>query len=85
MKAIKKTLQQKVRLSELSKGAKARILAFDTSDVEMALINLGVIPGAKCRLTNVSPFGGPIAFDINGTKVAMRKRDAKRVWVQTVE
>jgi ferrous iron transport protein A len=85
MKAIKKTLQQKVRLSELSKGAKARILAFDTSDVEMALINLGVIPGAKCRLTNVSPFGGPIAFDINGTKVAMRKQDAKRVWVQTVE
>jgi len=80
MKAIKKTLQHKV-----SKGAKARILAFDTSDVEMALINLGVIPGAKCRLTNVSPFGGPIAFDINGTKVAMRKQDAKRVWVQTVE
>jgi ferrous iron transport protein A len=81
MKAITKSLQNRTRLSELSRGAKARILAFDAADVEMALINLGVIPGAKCRLTNVSPFGGPIAFDINGTKVAMRKQDARCVWV----
>jgi len=85
MNALNKSFPHKKRLSELSKGAKARILAFDAADVEMALINLGVIPGARCRLTNVSPFGGPIAFDINGTKVAMRKQDARCVWVHTEE
>lgn len=85
MKVLNNSLSHRRRLSELSKGAKARILAFDAADVEMALINLGVIPGAKCHLTNVSPFGGPIAFDINGTKVAMRKQDASRVWVDTEE
>ena len=85
MLTISENIAYKTRLSELPKGSKARILAFDTSDVEMALVNLGVIPGAKCRLTHVSPLGGPIAFDINGTKVAMRKRDARAVWVQADE
>ncbi len=85
MIAINKNTHLKTRLSELPKGSIARILAFDTFDVEMALVKLGVIPGSQCRLTHVSPFGGPIAFDINGTKVAMRKQDARFVWVQADE
>jgi Fe2+ transport system protein FeoA len=73
-----------IRLSDLAVGKQARIVEFDAPEVEVALIRMGVIPGNLCRLSHIAPLGDPIAFDVNGTKVAMRKKDARHVWV-TVE
>ena len=48
------------------------------------LLDLGVIPGAVIRRRYTAPSGSPIAFEIQGAIVALRKRDAAKVFIQEV-
>lgn len=70
------------RLSELKKGDTGTIVSVETPDMQVALMNLGVIEGDRCTLSDIAPLGDPIAIHINGTKVSMRKKDAYFVWVK---
>lgn len=48
------------------------------------LLDLGIIPGAKLLRTYTAPSGSPIAFEIQGMVVALRKRDAAKIMVREV-
>lgn len=74
----------RVRLSELPKGRAATIVAVETPEMQVALMSLGVLEGDRCYVSNIAPFGDPIAIHLNGTKVSLRKKDASFVWVKTV-
>ncbi|MGE4170139.1 MAG: ferrous iron transport protein A [Candidatus Margulisiibacteriota bacterium] len=50
----------------------------------MRLYELGFVPGSQVTLTNRIAFGGPMAFQIRGTKVALRREDAACIYVQPV-
>ena len=73
-----------IQLSDLPKGRHARIMEVDTSEVQMALVKLGITPGDTCTLASKAPFGDPLAIAINGTKIGIRKRDAAHVWVAII-
>jgi Fe2+ transport system protein FeoA len=70
------------RLSELKKGETATIVSIERADIQVALLQLGVIEGDACLLCNVAPLGDPIAIQVNHTKISLRRQDAAFVWVK---
>lgn len=71
-------------LSELKKGQKAQILSFEDLRLALKFMEIGVVPGANVSLYSLAPFGDPIAVDIEGTKISMRKQEARTVKVKLV-
>lgn len=68
-------------LSELQKGQTAQIQSFDDLRLALKFMEIGVVPGAQVSLYSLAPFGCPIAIEIEGTKISMRKQEAKTVKV----
>ena len=87
-----------MRLSDLSKNASATIVAVEdlqatdsagqvsTSEIDTIarrLKELGFVPGERVRLITVAPFGGdPMLVQIGFTRFALRRSEAKRVFVE---
>ncbi len=46
------------------------------------MMDLGLIPGAPVRALYKSPLGDPIAYEIFGAVIAIRKKDASNVRIQ---
>ncbi|MDE6864404.1 MAG: FeoA domain-containing protein [Eubacterium sp.] len=58
------------------------IISIDNgSNFERRFLDMGFITGQKISCTNIGLFGSPIAYQIRGSKVALRKRDADRIGV----
>lgn len=70
-----------IQLSKMETGKTGRITKINGSEMEVALLNMGIVVGDTCLLSDIAPLGDPIAITINGTKISMRKRDAENVWV----
>ncbi|HHV38146.1 MAG TPA: ferrous iron transport protein A, partial [Tepidimicrobium sp.] len=49
-----------------------------------AFIDLGIIPNTVIKAERYSPTGNPIAFNIRGTIIAIRKDDAKNILVSLI-
>ena len=45
------------------------------------LQELGFVPGAQVECVGTSPLGDPRAYQLRGTVIALRRRDARPVWV----
>lgn len=73
-----------MKLSELSKGSQAMIVSVQSSSLEVTLMKLGVVSGDIITLTDQAPFGGPLAMQIGGNKVALRRSDAKQIEVRVL-
>ena len=43
---------------------------------------MGCIPGEKVKLANIAPFGDPIAIEVAGYLLSMRKHEASTVVVK---
>ena len=69
-------------LSDLSPGQQGKIVKIETEDIQIALMKLGVLPGDICKVSDIAPFGDPMAISINRTKVSLRKKDAASVWIE---
>jgi DtxR family Mn-dependent transcriptional regulator len=47
------------------------------------LLDLGITPGAKISKAMISSFGGdPVAYSIRGAKIALRKEQAKKIFIE---
>ena len=71
-------------LSELQKGQKAEIKSFDNLHLALKFLEIGVVPGAEVSIYSLAPLGCPIAIEIEGTKISMRKQEAKTVKIELV-
>ena len=65
----------------LCRGEKAKIMNIDSQELELALLKIGVMKGDQVSMADKAPFGGPLAFQVNGTKISLRKKDASHVWI----
>lgn len=45
------------------------------------LLDMGFVTGQDIKCMNIAAFGSPIAYNLRGCKVALRKKDAQRVEV----
>jgi DtxR family Mn-dependent transcriptional regulator len=74
-----------LRLSSLPAGAAARVLALLPACIggeRARLLDLGFVPGSLVEHALEGPFGGPSAYRVRGTLVALRREQAERILVE---
>ncbi len=70
-----------IRLSQLTAGTRAVIARHDESDFQLTLMEMGCIPGEPIWVEMIAPMGDPLAIQIAGYYLSLRKKDADKIWV----
>lgn len=70
-----------IRLSELKKGQKAVINNHEESEFQITLMEMGCVPGEPVWIEMIAPMGDPIAIQIAGYYLSIRREDARSIWV----
>ncbi len=70
-----------LRLSEMPTGMKAVIKHHEQSDFQLTLMEMGCIPGEPVWIQMVAPLGDPLAIQIAGYYLSIRRQDAEKIWV----
>ncbi len=69
-------------LAQMSRFESAEIIRVEGSGpVAQRLLALGFLPGGRIRVVQVAPFGDPIAVEINGWRMSLRRAEAASVTV----
>ncbi len=67
-------------LAQLQPGRCAVVCGLDTpGDMRRRLQDLGLIYGTKVHCLGESPLGDPVAYQVRGTVIALRREDAGTV------
>ncbi|MEN9722070.1 MAG: hypothetical protein RJB38_56 [Pseudomonadota bacterium] len=78
---LKKTL----KLGELPRGARAKILSVRAVTEEMTrnFLEMGILEGSLVRVVHQAPLGGdPIAVEVRGALIALRRQEASGIDVE---
>ncbi len=65
----------------LGVGEKAEIREFTNTTVAGKLMAMGMLPGSMVLLVRKAPFGGAFYIKAHNHYVALRKEEAKHVWI----
>ena len=69
-------------LNQLSINQYAKIKKIDASpDSKRRFLDLGMVEGTKIVPILKSPLGDPIAYEVRGCLIAIRKEDSKKIEV----
>lgn len=71
-----------LKLSELKKGQTAEIISFENDELKLRFYEMGCLPGEKVKLELIAPLGDPIAINISGYLLSIRKSDASSIKVR---
>jgi len=47
-------------------------------------LELGLTPGTVVAISNIAPFGDPIAINLRGFKLSFRKEEAKNIKIKKI-
>jgi ferrous iron transport protein A len=72
-----------MRLSELKPGERGTIVSFQSTDLELKLMEMGCLPGEEIVVEQVAPLGDPISVRVAGYSLSLRKNEANQIIVQT--
>ncbi|MEZ4844276.1 MAG: ferrous iron transport protein A [Bacteroidia bacterium] len=72
-------------MAELKRGQRAIIKEVLTSAFGNKLMEMGCHPGVEIKLLMPAPFGDPLAFDVGGYCLSMRKSEAQFVEVELID
>lgn len=72
-------------LAELSIGQLAKITSLSESSYKDHLQEMGCVPGALIKPLLKAPFGDPIAYELEGYTLSMRKAEARTIEVQIIK
>ncbi len=74
-----------MKLSELKKGQKAIVKKVDCNeDLKQRFFSFGIIKGAEISVDEISFAKNTMAFDIEGTEIAIRIEEAQQIEVESV-
>jgi ferrous iron transport protein A len=76
--------EKAIPLSQLPAGTRAVIKSHDESDFQLTLMEMGCIPGEPVMVQMIAPMGDPMAIQIAGYHLSIRKKDANKIWVTTI-
>jgi ferrous iron transport protein A len=71
-------------LDHLKIGQTAVIRAFINEALSSKLIEMGCLPGETVSLSKTAPFGCPMAINIAGYELSLRKDEAALVMIELV-
>ena len=70
------------RLSELKPGTRGVIQLFDENEAKVKIMEMGCIPGELILIENIAPMGDPMAIQVSGYSLSIRKKDAMHIWIE---
>lgn len=70
-----------MKLSELKTGERAVIVQFESSELELKLMEMGCLPGEEIVIEQIAPLGDPISVRIAGYSLSLRKNEANQILV----
>ncbi len=73
--------EQVLRLSQLTPGLKAIIKYHEPNDFQLTLMEMGCVPGEPVWVEMIAPLGDPMAIQIAGYYLSIRKQDADKILV----
>jgi len=50
-------------------------------DLSLRLQEIGFVPGSQINVISKAPFGGPLAIQVKGSTIALRRNEADRILV----
>jgi ferrous iron transport protein A len=71
-------------LASLLPGEKAVIVSFSDAELSLKLLEMGCTPGEEVELEKVAPFGDPIAINISGYVLSLRRAEAATVRIRKI-
>lgn len=71
-----------IDLSKIKPGRIVRICNITDSPIKPKLLEMGLITGNVIKVLFAAPFGGPIAIDVHGYVLSLRKDEAAMVNVE---
>jgi ferrous iron transport protein A len=70
-------------LAELEIGVCAKVVRLEIEgSTRRRLLDLGFLPGAQVKSVLKSPLGTPIAYEIRGSLLSLRKEDTSKIIVK---
>lgn len=74
-------LKMKMRITELVKGDRVRLVDFGRTDrfYRQRLLSLGITRGVDITVVRVAPLGCPIQVEVRGTSLTLRKEEANEL------
>ena len=72
-------------LDELARGERARVVGISPACRGLErrrLLDMGLLPGTEVRVEMVSPTGDPVAYQVRGATVALRRQQAGHIQVE---
>jgi Fe2+ transport system protein FeoA len=69
-------------LSEIANGTHVKVASVSQSELKVKLMEMGVIKGRELTVLYRAPFGDPIAIDVDGYVLSLRKDEAQLVEVE---
>lgn len=72
-----------MRLSDLKAGEKAIISNFESSELELKLMEMGCLPGEEIIVEQIAPLGDPISVRVAGYSLSLRKNEANQILVSS--
>lgn len=74
---------QSCSLAELGCACPSTIVGFTTDDqISRRLFDLGFTPGEFAALVRRAPMRDPLVFNVGGSEIVLRKREASRILVE---
>lgn len=71
-----------IRLTELPMKQRAIIKSFGETELYVKLLEMGCIPEEEISIELTAPFGDPIAVNVAGYLLSLRKSEAENIMVQ---
>lgn len=71
-----------MKLSELKTGESGRIKGFQSSELELKLMEMGCIPGELVIVEKVAPLGDPISIRVSGYSLSLRMDEANQILLE---
>ena len=71
-------------LSDIANGSKVVVSEISQSNLRVKLMEMGVIEGRELTVLYRAPLGGPMAIDIDGYVLSLRKDEACLVDVELI-
>ena len=71
-----------ITLNNLKIGQIATIIEFTDDFLSRKFMEMGCVPGEKIKISNIAPFGDPIAYEISGYLLSMRKQEASAIVIK---
>jgi ferrous iron transport protein A len=61
------------------------IHSHEEGEFQLTLMEMGCIPGEPVHVEMIAPMGDPMAIQIAGYYLSIRKQDADKIWVVAVK